>query len=124
MQVVDIQGKTRRGQRNLRWKDSCKRDVKAARLKEDNATHRAACRKKLISYTGDPSCWDKPGKTKNLKTHIFLTLWKLSMMINTSIIIIIIHNISNPVKVVDDDIDVLLLRHGTHVLERYAIRVQ
>ena len=47
-------GKRRRGRPNLRWKDTCKTDMIEARLKDDNATNRAECRKKLISYTGDP----------------------------------------------------------------------
>ena len=51
---VDIPGKRRRGRPNLRWKDACKRDMREAWLKEDNTTNRAAWRKKLISYTGDP----------------------------------------------------------------------
>ena len=52
--TVDIPGKRRRGRPNLRWKETCKRDMTQAGLKEDNATNRAKWRKKLISYTGDP----------------------------------------------------------------------
>ena len=63
---VDIPGKRRRGRPNLRWKDACKRDMTQAGLKEDNATNRAEWRNKLISYTGDPRCWDKPGMKKKL----------------------------------------------------------
>ena len=47
----DIPGKRRRGRPNLRWKDACKRDMRQAGLKEDNATNRAGWRKKLISYS-------------------------------------------------------------------------
>ena len=46
------QGKEEGGQ-NLRGKHACKRDMTEAGLKEDNATNRAAWRKKLISYTPD-----------------------------------------------------------------------
>ena len=51
---VDIPEKRRRGRRNRRWNDACKRDMIRAGLKEDNATNRAEWRTKLISYTGDP----------------------------------------------------------------------
>ena len=51
---VIIPGKRSRGRPNLRWKYACKRDMTEAGLKEDNATNRAECRKKLIGYTGDP----------------------------------------------------------------------
>ena len=51
---VDIPGKRRRGLPNLRWKDSCKRNMTQAGLREDDATNRAGLRKKLISCTGDP----------------------------------------------------------------------
>ena len=46
---MDIPGKRRRGQPNLRWKDACKSDMTEAGLKEDNATNRAEWKKKLIS---------------------------------------------------------------------------
>ena len=36
---VDILGKRRRGRPNLRWKDTCKRDMTQAGLNEDNATN-------------------------------------------------------------------------------------
>ena len=68
---VDIPGKRRKGRPNLRWKDSCKSHMTEMGLKEDNATNRAEWRKKLISYTGDPTRRDKPGtkkkKNKNKK---------------------------------------------------------
>ena len=51
---VNIPGKRSRGRPNLRWKDACKRDMTKSGLKEDNATNRAECSKKLISYIGDP----------------------------------------------------------------------
>ena len=53
---VDIPGKRRRGRPNLRWKDTCKRDMTEVGLKEDNTTNRAAWINKIISYryTGDP----------------------------------------------------------------------
>ena len=35
-----------------------------ARDEEDNTTNRAACRNKIISYTGDPRWRDKPGMKK------------------------------------------------------------
>ena len=47
---VDILGKRRRGRPNLRWKDTCKRDMTQAGLNEDNATNMTEWRKKLISY--------------------------------------------------------------------------
>ena len=50
---VDIPGKRRRGRPNLRWNDACYRDMTEAGLKEDNATNRAAWRKKVNSYTGE-----------------------------------------------------------------------
>ena len=50
---VEIPGKRKRGQSNLRWKDACKRDMTTVDLKEDNTTNRAAWRNKIISYTGD-----------------------------------------------------------------------
>ena len=36
---VDITGKGRRGQPNLRWKGACKRDMTQAGLKEDKTTN-------------------------------------------------------------------------------------
>ncbi len=51
---VDTPGTRRRGRRNLRWKDACKRDMTQAGLKEDNATNRVEWRKKINSSTGDP----------------------------------------------------------------------
>ena len=39
---VDIRGKRRRGQPNIRWKDACKRDMTEVGLKEDKTTNRAA----------------------------------------------------------------------------------
>ena len=51
---VDIPGTRRRGRPNLRWKDVCRRDMREVGLKQDNTTNRAAWKKKLISYTGDP----------------------------------------------------------------------
>ena len=61
---VNIPGKRRRGRPNLRWKDACKRDMTEVGLKYDNTTNRAAWWNKIISYTGDPRSWDKPGKKK------------------------------------------------------------
>ena len=43
---VETPGKRRRGRRNRRWKGACKGDMTQAGLKEDNATNRAARRKK------------------------------------------------------------------------------
>ena len=51
---VDIPRKRRRRRPNLTWNDACKRDMTKAGLKEDNTTNRAAWRKKINSYTGDP----------------------------------------------------------------------
>ena len=51
---MDTPGNIRRGQPNLRRKDTCKRDMTKVGLNEDNTTKRAACRNKIISYTGDP----------------------------------------------------------------------
>ena len=50
---VDISGKRRRGRPKRRWKNACKRYMTKAGLKEDNATNRAAWRKKINSYTPD-----------------------------------------------------------------------
>ena len=60
---VDIPGK-RRGRPNLRWKDASKRDMTEAGLNKDNATNRAAWRKKINSHTGNPKRRDKPGMIK------------------------------------------------------------
>ena len=38
---VDMPGKRRRGWPNLRWKDTCKRDMTEVGLKEGNTTNRA-----------------------------------------------------------------------------------
>ena len=61
---VDIPEKRRCVRPNLRWKDTCNRDMTQAGLKEDNTTNREEWRKKLISYTGNPTLRDKPGMTK------------------------------------------------------------
>ena len=61
---VDMPAKSRRGRPNIIWKDACKRDMTEVGLKEDKATNRAAWRKKLISYTGDPLLRAKPGLKK------------------------------------------------------------
>ena len=37
-------------------------------LKEDNTTNRVAWKNKIISYTGDPRWWHKPGKKKLANT--------------------------------------------------------
>ena len=51
---VDMPGKRRRGRPNIRCKDTCKRAMTEAWLNEDNITNRAAVRKTISSYTGDP----------------------------------------------------------------------
>ena len=66
---VEIPGKRRRGRPNLRWKYACKRDMTEVGLKEDNTTNRAAWRKKLHSYTGDPRQRDKLGMKKNISNN-------------------------------------------------------
>ena len=68
---VDIPGKRRRGRPNLRWKDACKREMTQPGLKEDNATNRAEWKIKIISYTGDPRCRDKPVMNKIMIAHEF-----------------------------------------------------
>ena len=45
-------GERRRGRPNLRWNDSCKRDMTEVGLKDDKITNRAAWRNTIIIYTG------------------------------------------------------------------------
>ena len=52
---VDIPGKTKRGRPKTRWKDACQRDLKSTGLRASEETDRATWRRKIISYTGDPT---------------------------------------------------------------------
>ena len=63
-------GEKKKRKANLMWKYACERDTTETGLEEDNATNRAAWRKKLISQTGDPRRRDKPWMKKMNKIKI------------------------------------------------------
>ena len=52
---ADILGKTKRGRPKTRWKDACQRDLKSTGLRGGEEADRAMWRRKIISYTGDPT---------------------------------------------------------------------
>ena len=52
---ADIPGKRNRGRPKTRWKDACQRDLKSTGLRAGEETDRAMWRRKIISYTGDPT---------------------------------------------------------------------
>ena len=60
-------GEKKKRKANVMCKYACERDTTGAGLIEDNATNRAAWRKKLISQTGDPRRRDKPWMKKMKK---------------------------------------------------------
>ena len=43
-----------------RRKDACHRDLKSTGLRAGEETDRAMWRRKIISYTGDPTRWESP----------------------------------------------------------------
>ena len=45
----------KRGRPKTRWKDACQRDLKSTGLRAGEETDRAMWRRKIISYTGDPT---------------------------------------------------------------------
>ena len=59
---ADIPGKRKRGRPKTRWKDACQQDLKSTGLRAGDETDRASdetdramWRRKIISYTGDPT---------------------------------------------------------------------
>ena len=52
---ADIPGKRKRGRPKTRWKDACQRDLKDTGLRAGEETDRSMWRRKIISYTGDPT---------------------------------------------------------------------
>ena len=52
---ADIPGKRKRGRPKTRWKDACQRDLKSTGLRAGEETDRAMWRRKITSYTGDPT---------------------------------------------------------------------
>ena len=52
---ADILGKRKRGRPKTRWKDACQRHLKHTGLRAGEETDRAMWRRKIISYTGDPT---------------------------------------------------------------------
>ena len=52
---ADIPGKRKKGRPKTRWKDACQRDLKSTGLRAGEETDRAMSRRKIISYTGDPT---------------------------------------------------------------------
>ena len=52
---ADIPGKRKRGRPKTRWKDACQRDLKSTEMRAGEETDRAMWRRKIISYTGDPT---------------------------------------------------------------------
>ena len=53
--TADIPGKRKIGRPKTRWKDACQRDLKSTGLRAGEETDRAMWRRKIISYTGDPT---------------------------------------------------------------------
>ena len=52
---ADIPGKRKRGRPKTIWKDACQRDLKSTGLRAGEETDRAMWRRKITSYTGDPT---------------------------------------------------------------------
>ena len=52
---ADIPGKRKRGRPKTRWKDACQRHFKSTGLRAGEETDRAMWRRKITSYTGDPT---------------------------------------------------------------------
>ena len=46
--------KRRRGRQKIRWKDSCKRDIESAGLKEEDALDRTNSKRDIHNHSGDP----------------------------------------------------------------------
>ena len=60
-----VQGKRRRRRQTTRWKDSCKRDMESAGLKEDDVLDRTKWRNDIHNHSGDPRWWENPEEKKN-----------------------------------------------------------
>ena len=54
-----------------RWEDACQRDLKRSGLRAGEETDRVMWRRKIISHTGDPTWWEKPGEKKKNTTYIY-----------------------------------------------------
>ena len=52
---ADIPGQRKRGRPKTRWKDACQRYLKSTGLRAGEETDRVMWRRKVISYTGDPT---------------------------------------------------------------------
>ena len=52
---ADIPGKRKRGRPKTRWEDAGQRDLKSTGLRAGEETDRAMWRRKITSYTGDPT---------------------------------------------------------------------
>ena len=52
---ADIPGKWKRGRPKTRWKDAYQLDLKSTGLRSGEETDRAMWRRKITSYTGDPT---------------------------------------------------------------------
>ena len=63
---ADIPGKRKRGRPKTRWKDAFQRDLKSTGLRAGEEMDRAMWRRKIISYTGDPT-WEKPEEKKKIE---------------------------------------------------------
>ena len=59
---ADIPGKRKRGRPKTRRKDACQRDLKSTGLRAGEETDRAMWRRKITSYTGDPTMGKARGK--------------------------------------------------------------
>ena len=71
---ADVPGKRKRGRPKTRLKDACQRDLKSTGLRAGEETDRAIWRRKIISHTVDPSCWEKPEeKQANIDNRFTLT---------------------------------------------------
>ena len=64
---ADMPGKRKRGRPKTRWKDACQRDLKSTGLRAGEETDREMWRRNIISYTGDPTLWEKPEEKKKKK---------------------------------------------------------
>ena len=52
---TDKPGKRKKGRPKTRWKDACQQDLKSTGLRAGDEMDRAMWRRKIISYTGDPT---------------------------------------------------------------------
>ncbi len=67
---ADIPGKRKRGRPKTRWKYACQRDLKRIGLRAGEEKDRAMWRRKIISYTGDPTRWEKPEEKERKVLHL------------------------------------------------------